>query len=83
MKTDPTQKISPAAGTPLSQTAIEFGRNGLQRMNARPKPADTISDTLETSDREADGRQPLQSPSIPSPDNRPSESTGERLDLTG
>lgn len=87
MKTDPTAKISGAAGTPLSHAAIEFGRHDAQRFVARAKSKDTISDTLETTDREADGRRPMESdvspPSRPHESHDPQVATGDQLDLTG
>ena len=86
MKTDPTPQITGAAGTALSHAAIEFGRNSSQRTNANPKRADTISDTLETSARDVDGRQPLNANQSEAEaqieSNREEESTGGHLDLT-
>ena len=86
MKTDPTPQVTGAAGTPLSHAAIEHGRNFSQRSVARSKPADTIADTLETSDREADGRQPLvdsrSRPPVASVPKPSQETTGDNLDMT-
>ena len=57
MKTDPTSNVSGVAGMPLSYEAIRSGRDMSARNTANSKSNDAISDTLETSDREADGRQ--------------------------
>ena len=57
MKSDATSGISGAAGTPLARQAIQSGRDSINR-NAKLKRSEAISDTLETSDRDGDGRQP-------------------------
>ena len=59
MKTNPTPQVTGAAGTPLSHAAIEFGRKFSAPGVAKNKRPETISDTLETSDRDGDERQPL------------------------
>lgn len=59
MKTDITTGISGAAGTPLSHQAIQSGRDSGKNVVGKLKASDSISDTLETTDREADGRQTL------------------------
>jgi hypothetical protein len=85
MRTDPTPQVTAAAGTPLSHTAIESGRHFSQRTLVHAKPAETISDTLETSDRDADGRYP-HSPEPAEPvgpsETNPPQATGDNLDLT-
>lgn len=58
MKTNATSGISGTAGTPLSHQAIQSGRDAIRRGPSRIKN-EAISDTLETSDREADGRRPI------------------------
>lgn len=59
MKTDITSGISGAAGTPLSHQAIQSGRDSGKTIAGKLKASDAISDTLETTDREADGRRTL------------------------
>jgi len=59
MKTDITTGISGAAGTPLSHQAIQSGRDSSKNIAGKLKSSDAISDTLETTDREADGRRTL------------------------
>ena len=59
MKTDITTGISGAAGTPLSHQAIQSGRDSSKSIAGKLKSSDAISDTLETTDREADGRRTL------------------------
>ena len=85
MKTDPTASIAGTAGTPLSHQAIESGNRMASHPNLKTNRSDAISDTVETSDREADGRleQPAQKKA--SSGTEPSDPTqpenGERLDL--
>ncbi len=84
MKMDPTAGISGTAGTPLSHQAIDLGQKSAAHVSGKKHTSDAISDTLETSDREADGRQgvaPDQSPR--SSDKQEENETGSRLDLTG
>ena len=59
MKTDITSGISGAAGTPLSHQAIQSGRDSGKTVAGKLKASEAISDTLETTDREADGRRTL------------------------
>ena len=59
MKTDITTGISGAAGTPLSHQAIQSGRDSGKPIVGKAKSSEAISDTLETTDREADGRRTL------------------------
>jgi hypothetical protein len=86
MKTNPTPQISGPAPATLSHTAIELGRKFVQPQVAKSKPPESISDTLETSDRDGDGRQPLNANQTQSPtpvdSNFPPDSTGDHLDLT-
>lgn len=56
MKTDPTTGIGGVAGTPLSHQAIASGNSSAAKRNLKSKRSTAISDTVETSDREADGR---------------------------
>ena len=85
MKTDPTASIAGTAGTPLSHQAIESGNRMASHPNLKTNRSDAISDTVETSDRDADGRleQSHKQPDLTS--DKPSNSTepenGERLDL--
>lgn len=85
MKTDPTSNISGAAGTPLSYGTIHTKRQGGPRDQVSANPENAISDTFETSDREADGRrrhlEPPKSTLEAGPP--PPRASGERLDLTG
>ncbi len=55
MKTDPTTGISGAAGMPLSYEAIQSERQFSHLAKLATKSTDSISDTLETTDRDADG----------------------------
>lgn len=92
MKTDPTARVSGAAGMPLSYEAIQSGRNlsaeaSANRKTYQTNSNDSISDTLETTDREGDGRQLLSSdqPKDAQEHNAPASNqiNGTRLDLTG
>lgn len=58
MKTNATSGITGTAGTPLSHQAIQSGRDSIRRDQV-PIKKEAISDTLETSDREGDGKQPV------------------------
>ena len=82
MKTDPTAGI---AGTPLSQQAIESGNRSASQLNLKTNQSTAISDTVETSDREADGRleQPVQEqdPTVDKRNNQSEPESGGRLDL--
>lgn len=85
MKTDITTGISGAAGTPLSHQAIQSGRDSGKRIAGKLKSSDAISDTLETTDREADGRRTLviqTENSNPQPEDAQPEETGG-IDLIG
>lgn len=85
MKTDITTGISGAAGTPLSHQAIQSGRDSGKTMAGKLKASEAISDTLETTDREADGRQTLvihsENSNHQSEDDQPEETGG--IDLIG
>jgi hypothetical protein len=87
MKTDPTLGISGAAGMPLSHEAIQSGKKSAARAHLNPGNQQAISDTLETSDREGDGRQQWELTQTSPPETHQSEKTqpsdGDRLDLTG
>ena len=58
MKTNATSGITGTAGTPLSHQAIQSGRDSIRRDQV-PIKNEAISDTLETSDRDGDGKQPI------------------------
>ncbi|MFK7766013.1 MAG: hypothetical protein AB8B55_02140 [Mariniblastus sp.] len=83
MKTDPTTGVSGAAGTPLSYEAIQAGRDTATRASNQSKTKSGISDTLETSDREADGRQLVAPERDQVTDAQPLDAPGDLLDLTG
>lgn len=79
MKTDPTTSISGAAGMPLGYESVQSGRNSAT--NAKRKEA--ISDTLETTDREGNGRQTLDMPLNSAHPDADETTVTDRLDLTG
>ena len=82
MKTDPTAGIAGIAGTPLSHQAIESGNRTAAQASLKSKRSTAISDTVETSDREADGSEIFQQTTDGS--NQDNETTsGDLLDLTG
>ena len=85
MKTDITTGISGAAGTPLAHQTIQSGRDAQKQVSTNLKASDAISDTLETTDREADGRRNLVievgSQNQPADDPQPEEKGG--IDLVG
>ena len=83
MKTDPTAGISGAAGTPLSHQAIDGGQRSTTPINSKTKPPVAISDTVETSDRDADGRQQAGRDQDQPEANQVAHDTDHRLDLTG
>lgn len=72
---------SSAAGTPLTGKSVS-AQSGKQSTTRSSVDSETIRDTLETSDREADGRQPLTRTEVPEePD--PPTGQGGLLDLEG
>lgn len=85
MKTDPTAGIAGIAGTPLSHQAIESGNRAASNRNLKTNRSTAISDTVETSDRDADGRLDEQSPTTDATRTEPAElpdlENGDRLDL--
>lgn len=84
MKTDPTAGIAGIAGTPLSHQAIESGNGSATNRNFKTKPSTAISDTLETSDRDANGRldqQAAPGTTRDEPANSSDLENGDRLDL--
>lgn len=85
MKTDPTASISGAAGTPLSYGTIQSKRNTVPRDHSNVKPKNAIADTLETSDRDAEGGRRQASMPDSKSENGPANppSPGDRLDLIG
>lgn len=84
MKTDATSGITGTAGTPLSHQAIQSGRDAIKQNPSSIKSNEAISDTLETSDREADGRQTIriERNNIDLP-NETSDVESDGLDLIG
>ncbi len=82
MKTDATSGINGAASTPLADQAIRSGREMLKQNTTQRKTSESISDTLETTDREGDGRQPLQNRSRRTRDEVPHRDAGG-FDITG
>lgn len=83
MKTDPTSSVTGAAGLPLAYQAIESGRNTATNTNLNAKAKEAISDTLETTDREGDGRQVLDFKLSTGPAKTNDSVQHDRLDLTG
>lgn len=83
MKTDPTASVTGAAGMPLAYEAVQSGRNRATNTNLNAKPKDAISDTLETTDREGDGRQVLDITISGEENKTDDEAADDRLDLTG
>ena len=82
MDTGPTPITPGCAGTPLSHQAAESHRNATSEVaSVRAKPDDSISDTLETTDRESDGRQPVIRQDTSKDRDRPDQ--GSLLDLSG
>lgn len=86
MKTDRTAGITGIAGTPLSHQAIESGNQTTGQPSLKTKPTTAISDTVETSDRDANGRlndgSHDSSPNHKQPSGCPDPQQGDRLDLT-
>ena len=82
MKTDATSGISGAAGTPLSHQATQSGRDIIKKNSSPLESSEAISDTLETTDREGDGRQPLQQ-KLNSTQAEPNSENTPGLDVTG
>ena len=83
MKTDPTTSISGAAGIPLAYETVQSGRNAVTHSDPNTKPKEAISDTVETTDREGDGRQILDMPVGSGHAETDSSDEQNRLDLTG
>ena len=83
MKTNPTPSIAGAAGTALSYEAIQSGRDMATRPSNHSKANSGISDSLETSDREGDGRQMVSPKRNETGEAKSINATGDRLDLTG
>jgi hypothetical protein len=93
MKTDPTASV---AGTPLSYQAVTSGNQAARQSQLKSKPKIAISDLVETSDREGDGRQQLENldrsdsatnstnhSAANSAQDNPTDESGGLLDLTG
>ncbi len=89
MRTDPTASINGPAATSLTYQAIESGKQSARQAVQKSKSKIAISDTVETGDREGNGRdttvgrdeQPSQE-SSPQANRQPTEN-GNQLDLTG
>lgn len=82
MQTGPTPIIPGCAGTPLSHQATESRRNSTHRPNPTgAKSDDSISDTLETTDREPEGQQPITRQESEGQNDRTDQ--GSLLDLSG
>lgn len=81
MTTGPSPINASAAGTPLSQQAIASNQQTLRgAVNSNTKQDTSISDTLETTDREADGREPTSSQTGR---NKETQANGSILDVSG
>lgn len=72
---------SSAAGSPLTGKSVS-AQAGNQSTSRSTTNNETVRDTLETSDREPDGKQPLAPTQVPSQTDRPEEQGG-LLDLEG
>ena len=83
MKTDPTSSITGAAGMPLAYEAVQSGRHAVTNADLKTKPKEAISDTVETTDREGDGRQILDIPFGSGQTETDHSDEPDRLDLTG
>ena len=85
MKTDPAKNISATVGVPLSQAALHSNRTNSAPQGKVVKPKEGISDTLETSDREANGRTEyiVNSQSSRKTNNSEQNEPTKRLDLLG
>ena len=84
MQEGPTPISTSTAGLPLSQASIKL-RTRTQTDGKSIQVHQEISDTLETSDRESDGRQLVRSQAAKSDSKRDDgdDPTGSRLDLMG
>ncbi len=78
MNNGPSPINAGVAGTPLSNQAVDVRKNANRSLIPKPN-THSIRDTLETSDREADGRLPQNQ--VQMEDGPESETTG--LDLSG
>jgi hypothetical protein len=88
MKTEPTISIAGTAASSLTYQAIESGNRAARQLNLKPKPSTAITDVLETTDRDGNGRQPPTSaaehaPMHPNQSSDPAPENGDSLDLTG
>ena len=83
MKTDPTSGISGAAGMPLSYEVIQSERHFALHAKLETKPKDAISDTLETTDREGDGKRDWEMRAISMLEDALEQEEQDRLDLEG
>jgi hypothetical protein len=88
MKTDPAASINGPAATSLAYHAIESGKQTARQAMLKSKSRTAISDTVETGDRDGDGRETVaendqaSQEASPQPNQQPAEN-GNRLDLTG
>ena len=60
MNTDPLSHISSAINTPVANSTVQTDKSAEQFATTTQKETDEITDTLETSDREGDGRMPYE-----------------------
>jgi len=81
MKSDAASGISGAAGTPLAHQAIHSGRDS--KRDLKIKKSEAISDTLETSDREGDGKQAWNVDRQERETRTPASTTENGIDLFG
>ncbi|MFT5302639.1 MAG: hypothetical protein ACI87E_003953 [Mariniblastus sp.] len=83
MKTDPTSSIAGPAGMSLSYHAIQSGRDLANQAKISLQSKDAISDTLETTDREGDGRLAWELESMALLEEALNQEASDRLDLQG
>ena len=82
MDSGPSPITPGIAGTPLSHLSTESNRNAAHSAaHANQQPSEAISDTLETTDREAEGRQPATTNQNSEREN--GRDQGPLLDLSG
>ena len=83
MKTDPTSSITGAAGMPLSYEVIQSERQFASLSKLSPKKNEAISDTLETTDRDGDGRLAWELKAMAMLEDAIELEENDRLDLEG
>lgn len=82
MKTDATSGINGTSDMTLAYQALRSGKARQHPANELKIENNSISDTLETTEREGDGKSERQSAPAPDPPRLPLE-PGSHLDLTG